>query len=124
MKPDSMLVEPEHILRAHEVVAARGGEGGLNDIGQAEPALAAFLQHNLTAIAGKLALTGAPTPVVQGVHEDILAVVLICIQALRHGHYALWRDTMTGTRLAQLDEAFQPPPPRRRKKDRGTNPEK
>ena len=70
----------------------------------------------LVSVAGRLSLSGAPTEVVQGSHEDVLEVVLTCIQAMRRGHYALWKDTVTGTRLAQLDPSLQPKP-RRRKKD-------
>ena len=46
----------------------------------------------------------------------MLALVLTCVQALRRGHFELWKDTMTGTRLAQLDPAVQAKPRRRRKK--------
>ena len=47
---------------------------------------------------------------------DILGVVITCVQALRRGPYALWKDTITSTRLAQLGPSFQPKQ-RRRKKD-------
>jgi hypothetical protein len=116
MKPDGMLVEPEHIIRARQEVAAAGGDETLAALGQSEPALASFLFDGLSAVAGKLALSGAPTPLVQGAHEELLTLALTCVQALRRGHYDLWKDSMTGTRLAQLDPDFQPKPRRRRKK--------
>jgi hypothetical protein len=122
MKPDSMLVEPAHIITARQTVAERGSDNTLTDFGSTEPALAAFIHEALAAVAGKLALSGAPTPLVQGVHDEILTVVLTCVQALRRGHYELWRDTVTGTRLAQLDPSLQPKPPRRRKKKNGDDP--
>lgn len=122
MKPDSMLVEPEHIVSARQDVAAKGSGQILNEFAGTEPALAAFLCEELATVAGKLSLSGAPTPVVQGSHEDVLALVLTCVQALRRGHYELWKDSMTGTRLAQLDETFQAPPKRRRKKGQGAEP--
>ena len=117
MKPDSMLVEPEHIIAARQDVAAKGSGQALNEFAQTEPALASFIYEGLAVVAGKLSLSGAPTELVQGSHEDVLAVVLTCVQAIRRGHYALWKDTVTGTRLAQLDPSFQPKPRRRRKKD-------
>lgn len=52
----------------------------------------------------------------------MLALVLTCVQALRRGHYELWKDSMVGTRLAQLDETFQAPPKRRRKRAQGVEP--
>ena len=122
MKPDSMLVEPEHIVSARQDVATKGTGQALNEFAQAEPALASFIYEGLASVAGKLSLSGAPTELVQGSHEDVLAVVLTCVQAMRRGHYALWKDTVTGTRLAQLDETLRPARKRRRKKDQSAEP--
>jgi hypothetical protein len=116
MKPDSMLVEPKHIVDARQDVAAKGNAQVLQEFAQSEPALASFIFEGLTVVAGKLALSGAPTELVQGSHEDVLAMVLTCVQALRRGHYELWKDTVTGTRLAQLDPALSAKPRRRKKK--------
>jgi hypothetical protein len=121
MRPDSMLVEPDYIVGARQDVAAKGGGLALSELAQTEPALASFIATALETIAGRLSLSGAPTEVVQGSHEDVLGVVLTCVQAIHHGHYALWKDSMTGTRLAQLDEQFQAKPKQRRKKSRGSD---
>ena len=123
MKPDSMLVEPEHIVNARQEVAGKGSGQSLNEFAQAEPALASFIYEGLAVVAGKLSLSGAPTELVQGSHEDVLAVVLTCVQAMRRGHYALWKDSVTGTRLAQLDPSFQPKPRRLGKKDQSSGTE-
>jgi hypothetical protein len=116
MKPDGMLVEPRFILAARQHVAAKGSGQTLTEYGQTEPALASFIHESLAAVAGKLSLSGAPTELVQGTHEEVLAVVLTALQALRRSHYELWKDTMTGTRLAQLDPTFRPKPRRRRQR--------
>jgi hypothetical protein len=116
MKPDAMLVEADHLIHARQEVAGQGSEKSLEQLAEAEPALAAFIHESLATVAGKLALSEATTPLVQGVHEDVLAVVLTCVQAQRRGHYELWKDAMTGTRLAQLDDTFRALPRRRRKK--------
>jgi hypothetical protein len=121
MKPDSMLVEPEHIVNAGQDVAAKGSGQSLADFAQTEPALASFICESLANVAGKLSLSGAPTELVQGSHQDVLAVILTCVQAMRRGHYALWKDCVTGTRLAQLDPSFQPKTPRRSRKKDQTN---
>ena len=123
MKPDSMLVEPEYIVGARQDLAARGGDEVLNEIAQNEPALASFIYEGLSAVAGKLSLSRAPTPLVQGSHEEALAIVLTCVQAIRRGHFELWKDTMAGTRLAHLDPCFRSKSRRRRKKPEGGNPE-
>jgi hypothetical protein len=122
MKPDSMLVEPEHITSAGQDVATKGNSQSLTEFAQTEPALASFICDRLAVVAGKLSLSGAPTELVQGSHEDVLAVVLTCVNAMRLGHYALWKDSMVGTRMAQLDKTFQAPPKRRRKKGHGAEP--
>jgi hypothetical protein len=49
-------------------------------------------------------------------NPETLTLVLTCVQALRRGHYELWKDSMTGIRLDQLDPALRPRPRRRRKK--------
>ncbi len=123
MKPDSMLVEPEYIVGARQDVAARGGDEVLNEIAQNEPALASFIYEGLSAVAGKLSLSGAPTPLVQGSHEGALVIILTCVQAIRRGHFELWSDTIVGSRLAHLDPYFRLKPNRRRKKPEGGSPE-
>src|SRR5690348_2209904 len=60
MKPDSMIVEPGHIANAGQQVVGEGAEQSLARLAEAEPALASYLRHCLTGIAGKLALSGAP----------------------------------------------------------------
>lgn len=116
MKPDGMLVEMEHLEAALQGIASRGCEEALADLKTIEPALADFIGHHLVLVAGKMALSGAPTPVVAGVHGDLSMLVLVAVQSLRRGHYQYWKDTMSGTRLAQLDEQFGAKPRRRRKR--------
>jgi hypothetical protein len=118
-----MLVAPEHIVSARKDVADQGTGKTLNQFAQTEPALASFIYEGLASVAGKLSLSGAPTELVQGSHDDVLAVILTCVHAMRRGHYELWKDTMTGTRLAQLDPCFQSKPRRHRKKDPKKGPE-
>ena len=115
MKPDSMIVEPDYIVQTRADVVRTGTPQSFELVGRTEPALAAFIAEGLASVAGKLSLAGAPTPVVQGAHEDVLSIILTCVQALRRGHYEFWKDCLTGTRLAQLDKTFRPPTKRHRK---------
>lgn len=118
MKPDGMMVEPEYLVHARQGVAQDGVTHALAVVGETEPALASFIHESLAAVAGKLALTGVPTPIVQGTHEDVLTVVLTCIGAIRRGHYELWKDSLKGTRLEELAPEHHPKPrPRRKKAD-------
>jgi hypothetical protein len=113
---DGMLVESSFLIRAGRELARGSTAEGLAALARREPALAAFLAEGLAAIAGRLALSGAPPEVVQGSHEEMLALALTCVQALRRGHFELWKNTMTGTRLAQLDPTFRPKPRRRKRR--------
>jgi hypothetical protein len=116
MKPDSMLVEPEHIASARREVAANGSGACLNEFARIEPALASFVHESLVSAAGSLSLSGAPTELVQALHEEILSVALTCVQAMRSGHYSLWKDTVIGSRLAELDPSLEPKRRPRRKR--------
>jgi hypothetical protein len=113
MKPDSMLVEPEFINEAFQVVVDQGPEAALDQLESQEPALASLLRDRLATLTGKVTLSGAPREVAQGVHADALVLVLACLEALRRGHYALWKDTALSQRLTQLEPK---PRPRRRRK--------
>jgi hypothetical protein len=120
MKPDSMLVEPEHIVSARQEVAEKGSAQALNEFAQAEPALGSFIYEGLAVVAGKLSLSGAPTELVQGSHEDVLAVLLTCMQAMRRGHYTLWKDAMAETRWAQIEPSLKAKSKPRRKKSKNS----
>jgi hypothetical protein len=120
MKPDGMLVEPEFLVSARQDVATQGSGPAMTDLAQIEPVLASFLHESLAAVAGKLALAGAPTELIQAVHEEVLGIALTSLRALRRSHYEFWKHSMEGTLLAQLDAEFCKKTPRRRRK-RGGN---
>ncbi len=99
MNPDAMLVEPESLANALQEVAQQGNAAVLAHLRQQEPALVGFIEEKLATIAGHLALSGTPARVVRGVHREALFLILSSLQALRRGHYALWRDTIPAERL-------------------------
>ena len=86
MKPDSMLIEPGHIVSARQEIGERGNPESLEDLARREPALASYISESMASLAGKLALSGAPTQVVQGLYNEALAVLLSSIEAQRRGH--------------------------------------
>ncbi len=120
MKPDGMLIEPDMIVQARQTVGTKGSAKALAEFSEAEPALAAYIHETLAAAAGRLTLAGAPTPLVQAAHEEVLALVLTCVESQRRGHYEFWKDSMAGTRLAQFDETLRP---RKRRKKKEPPPE-
>lgn len=119
MKPDSMLVEPGHIVSARQELGAQGFNEALQELVSREPALGTYIAESMASLAGKLALSGAPTPVVQGLYNETLAVLLSTLEAQRRGHYDLWKGTIVGTRVEAL--AKKPRKSRRRKGDDKTS---
>lgn len=117
MKPDGMLVEAHYLGKAREETAEQGTGPALQELSETEPILAGFIHESLIDIAGKLALSGAPTEIVQAVHEDVLTVILICHRAVRQGHYELWAKDFVEPPLEPLDaNALLRPSKRKRKK--------
>lgn len=105
MNNDAMLIEPQTIAGARTSVAEQGPQAALQALAKSEPALAMFVAESLATTAGRMALSGAPTGVVQGVHEDVLATVLTCVESIRRAHFELWKDTELGARLKALAAA-------------------
>ena len=112
MKPDSMLIEMNHIITARQQIGERGYPESLTDLAEREPALAAYISESMASVAGKLALSGAPTAVVQGLYNECLAVLLSSVEAQRQGHYDLWKGTIVGP---NPDERTAPPAKKPRK---------
>ncbi len=106
MKPDGMLTTHKMIARAKKRLTKQGSTASLGDLTTLEPVLAEYIDNTSTQIVGKLALAGAPTELVQAVHEDVLKVVLTAIAALSRGHYKLWRETALGKLLAISDPSL------------------
>lgn len=119
--PDSMLVQHSHILEARQQVVDQGQTAALEALLGREPALASYLSQGMATIAGKMVLAGAPAEVAQGVHADVMLLVLSSLEASRSAQYDLWKDTIVGTRLEALQKPPEPevPPkkPRRKKKE-------
>lgn len=110
MNPDAMLVDVQCLIDAVGQVPAEELPRVFEHLQQHEPVLAGHVGARLTTIAGRLALSGAPTELVQGMHHDVLHLILGTLQALRLGHYRLWRDCVSAERLPAPDV---PPPAQR-----------
>lgn len=87
IKPDSMLVEPEMIATARASVMQNDPCEGLDQLATQEPPLGHFVSESAMIIAGKAAFSGAPTEVTRGVHEDVVTLVLVCLDAVRQRTY-------------------------------------
>lgn len=128
MNTDAMLVDSQCLADAIGQVPPAEVPRVFEHLQQQEPVLAGHIGESLIAIAGRLALSGAPTELVQGVHGDLLHLVLGALQALRFGHYRLWRECVPAERLP--DPEVPPPAPpkvrgklRKRRRDDDQEPE-
>jgi hypothetical protein len=123
MKPDGMIVEPEYIGEALKQTLELGPEKALEQLAEQEPILAALVQEKLAAVVGKLTLNGAPHPTVFGVYHDTLLLVLGSIQALRRGHYELWKDATLAEEAPVPTPAGVAKDPRKPRRSRRARPQ-
>lgn len=106
MQPDSMLVRGKDIRLVKTLVRRQGPANAQASFAQLEPALAKYIDNRLSTIAGRLALAGAPTELVNHISNDVLDLIHTALGALRAGHYRLWKKTVFGKRLAKLDPSL------------------
>ena len=96
---DGMLVTDEVFEASRVAIDARCQGDGLgavaHDLADFEPVLVRRARDACESVAGRLALAGAPSEVVQGVFDDLYQVVLTAIDATRRGQYEYWKDMMT-----------------------------
>jgi ribosomal protein L7/L12 len=104
---DDTLVSKQSLETTLGQLGENGSDSFLSTLMEAEPGLGGFLTHNATLVAGKLALTGAPQEVIQGVHSDLLAACAVVYWAVRQGSYEIWEGTALGDRLRALQPAQQ-----------------
>jgi hypothetical protein len=97
-----MLVIGKHLMEARKATSEPGVLQSLENLGEREPALAGYLGEGMAALAGKLALSGAPVELVRGFHQEALLLALSSLEAQRQATYELWEGTTFGTLLGEL----------------------
>lgn len=101
MQPSDMLT-PHHMLHDSQRQVRTGFRQCWADFARSEPDVAEFIVNEAMRICGKLAFTGATSQTLRGVHEDMRRLTLTVLMATRRGQYELWKDTLMGSRLADL----------------------
>ena len=109
MKSTDMLIDEDLILTIVSHLGVDGIDEAFSQLADHEPELTSYIGHNSTLMAGKLALSGAPTEIVRGVYQDTLIMVLASIQAIRTAHYELWKDAEGNEVLRKLGEPGKTP---------------
>jgi hypothetical protein len=65
----------------------------LEHLEQVEPDLACYVMETLSDLHHQLLALGAPAKRTRRIYSQVELFVLVCITALRKGHYELWRQT-------------------------------
>jgi hypothetical protein len=100
------LVSARAVLRALAGLRRQGSTRVMRQLEQAEPDLAEHLLEGLSLLHQKLSALGGPPRATRQLLQEIEALVLVCIEALRQAHYELWRKDAAGTPLEQLDSSL------------------
>ena len=103
---DATIIDAAILAQAQSAIATDEG-AALRRLSEREPLLANFMLEKMLVIAGRLALSGAPSEVVNEIDDCIRLLVLIGIEATRLGHYELWKDTAEGEHLRKIVEQEQ-----------------
>jgi hypothetical protein len=65
----------------------------LEHLEQVEPDLACYVMETLSDLHHQLLALGAAAKRTRRIYRQVELFVLVCITALRNGHYELWRQT-------------------------------
>jgi hypothetical protein len=86
-------------------------ESSMEQMKQLEPCLAGYLGNEITLIAGKLSLAGAPPPVVRELTQRAASLVLVVFHAQRSACLRLWAESFPDSPLASLINLVSEKPP-------------
>lgn len=89
--PSDQQVSARAVLDAELAVRRRGAKRTLEELEQVEPDLTNYLLESLSDVHRKLLALGGPAKASQRVFLEVQHLSLVCITALRRGHYELWK---------------------------------
>lgn len=92
-------VSARSVLDAVMELRRRGARQALEELEQVEPDLASYLMESLSDVHRQLLALGGPAKASRRLYRDIQSLTLVCITALRKGHYELWRQSDAGSNL-------------------------
>jgi len=95
---DGQLVTRDNLNSAQdaivELVEENGPMAALLDLLELEPVLGADIQQRCSAVAGQIAVTGAPPELVRLVFESAMTTAVSAVMATRQAYYDFWSDMM------------------------------
>src|SRR5688500_18578508 len=89
------VVGAKHVLHALMRTKRQGIQRAMAELERAEPDLAGYLMEELSLVHQKLFELGASAGRTRWLVRRTEALTLVCIAALRQGHYDLWRRDAT-----------------------------
>jgi hypothetical protein len=91
--PYDQQVTSRIILQSLLELKRQGSTQALEHLEQVEPDLACYVMESLTDLHHILLAFGASAKRSKRLYRQVELLVLVCITALRKGHYELWRQT-------------------------------
>ena len=98
-------VSARAVLDAELSLRRQGPHQVLHELEQVEPDLTSFLLETLTDIHQAILKLGGPARASQQVYMEVQRFSLVCITALRRGHFELWKQSDAGAQLEDDDDS-------------------
>jgi hypothetical protein len=76
----------------------------MNCLAEREPSLAAYVLASGYQIAETIRTTGAPEHLIEWANDEVIARLLVALQAQRQAQLDLWRDFMGDERLSDGEQ--------------------
>jgi len=91
-RPSDQLVDAKSILDAITALKRRGNNAVLQELESIEQELASFIMEEQSLIYQTLLKTGARTKLIRRLMQQIEAMALVSIMAMRGAQLRLWHD--------------------------------
>lgn len=93
-KPTDECITRRSIMKIHHRIGRTGTKPSLNALAERESSLAAYVLFCGHAMATTAKEMGAPRGFIEWLEQEIVARLLVCIEAQHSAHFELWRDLM------------------------------
>ena len=107
--PSDQQVTSKMILQTLQELTRTGTTPALEQLEQIEPDLASYLMETLTTIYHQILGLGGSAKKGKRVYRQIQMLAVVCIVALRKGHYELWRKADDDADEKSRDAPSPPP---------------
>jgi hypothetical protein len=106
MKPETLITK-ELIVQVKRDLYPLGLREVEQRLQSIEPELEAFIRDCASRALEHLEGWNLTSDVPANISESVRWAALLAVEAIRRGHYELWREMALGTRLEQLDPTLK-----------------